>query len=92
MDESVKMAELCDLYEVNCAAHNYHGHLGTAICAHFCAAIPNFEILEVDVDDVPWKDSIVTNVPPVVDGVYHLPLGPGWGVDVDEEALARRAM
>ena len=36
--ESVKMAELCDVYEVNCAAHNYHGWLGTVICAHFCAA------------------------------------------------------
>jgi L-alanine-DL-glutamate epimerase-like enolase superfamily enzyme len=55
VDESVKMANLCDMYEVNCAAHNYHGWLGTAICAHFCAAIPNFKVLETDVDDVPWK-------------------------------------
>ena len=23
--ESVKMADLCDTFEVNCAAHNYHG-------------------------------------------------------------------
>ena len=50
--ESVKIAALCDLFEVNCAAHNYHGWLGTAISAHFCAAIPNFKVLEVDVDDV----------------------------------------
>ena len=89
VDESVKMASLCDVYEVNCAAHNYHGWLGTAICAHFCAAIPNFKVLEVDVDDVPWKDKIVTHVPPVVNGVLTLPNGPGWGVDVDEEELAR---
>ena len=27
--ESVKIANLCDSYEVNCAAHNYHGWLGT---------------------------------------------------------------
>ena len=39
VDESVKMAALCDVYDVNCAAHNYHGWLGTVICAHFCAAI-----------------------------------------------------
>ena len=49
----------------------------------------NFRILEVDVDDVPWKDDIVTTVPRIVDGVFTLPTGPGWGVDVDEEALAR---
>ncbi|XP_065846450.1 D-galactarolactone cycloisomerase-like [Oscarella lobularis] len=89
VDESCKMASLCDIYEINCAAHNYHGWLGTAICAHFCAAIPNFKVLEVDVDDVPWKDDIVTNVPLLKDGVFHLPSGAGWGVDVDEEALLR---
>ena len=100
--ESVKIAALCDLFEVNCAAHNYRaspaptcrrpdsaallcsalffpsrsrsvccvccpaaapvtpralrlpadGWLGTAISAHFCAAIPNYKVLEVDVDDV----------------------------------------
>ena len=26
--ESVKIAALCDTFEVNCAAHNYHGWLG----------------------------------------------------------------
>ena len=45
VDESCKMAALCDAFEVNCAAHNYHGWLGTAICAHFGAAIPNFKVL-----------------------------------------------
>ena len=87
--ESIKMAELCDAFEVNCAAHNYHGWLGTAMSAHFCASIPNFKVLEVDVDDVPWKDEIVTVVPELIDGIFKLPLGPGWGVDVDEVALKR---
>ena len=87
--ESVKMAELCDTFDVNCAAHNYHGWLGTVICAHFCAAIPNLKVLEMDWDDVPWKDDIVTSVPLVQDGVLHLPLGPGWGIEVDEEALKK---
>ena len=68
--ESVKIAALCDLFEVNCAAHNYHGWLGTAICAHFCAAIPNFKVLETDVDDVPWKDEIVTVVPSMKNGAW----------------------
>ena len=74
---------------MNCAAHNYHGWLGTAICAHFCAAIPNFKVLETDIDDVPWKDEIVTVVPSIVNGVFNLPSGAGWGVDVNEEALKK---
>ena len=74
--ESVKMAELCDTFEVNCAAHNYHGWLGTAISAHFCAAIPNFKVLEVDVDDVPWKDTITTGT--VRFSIPILFLIPNW--------------
>lgn len=86
--EAVKMANLCEVYDVNVAAHNYHGWLGTAMCAHWCAAIPNFRELEVDVDDVPWKDEITSTLP-IVDGVLELPMTPGWGVEVDEEALLR---
>merc|ERR1712139_577860 len=86
--ESVKIATLADTYFVNCAAHNYHGWLGTAISAHFCAAIPNFKVLEVDVDDVAWKDEIVTVVPNIKNGVFHLPSGPGGGVELNEAAIA----
>jgi len=85
--ESVKIAALAEAYQVSCATHNYHGWLGTAISAHFCAAIPNFKVLEVDVDDVAWKDEIVTVVPVIKDGVLHLPTGPGWGVDLNEDAI-----
>ena len=31
------------------------GHMSTLMSAHICAAIPNFRIMEIDVDDVPWK-------------------------------------
>jgi len=86
--ESIKIAALCDTYHVNCATHNYHGWLGTAISAHFSAAIPNFKVLELDVDDVPWKDEIVTVVPTLKDGVLQLPSGPGWGVDLNEAVIA----
>lgn len=86
--ESMKIAALADIYHVNCASHNYHGWLGTAISAHFCAAIPNFKTLEVDVDDVPWKDEIVNVVPVVTNGVMQLPNRPGWGIDLNEAAIA----
>ena len=49
---------------------------GTAISAHFCAAIPNFKVLEVDVDDVPWKDEIVTVVPRIEGSTFYMPTAP----------------
>lgn len=87
--ESLKIAAMADSYYVNCATHNYHSWLGTAISAHFCAAIPNFKVLEIDVDDVAWRDEIFTVVPVIKNGVMTLPSGPGWGINLNEAAIAR---
>jgi galactonate dehydratase len=82
--ESLKIAALADTYEVNVAPHNFNGHLGSLISAHFCAAVPNFKVMEIDIDDVLWKDEIVTKPPVIEDGHLVLPTGPGWGADVNE--------
>ena len=88
-NESLKIAAMADVYEVNVAPHNFYGHLASAISAHFCAAVPNFRIMEIDIDGVPWRDDIV-NTPPVFDkGDYILPTGPGWGVEVNEAGLRK---
>jgi L-alanine-DL-glutamate epimerase-like enolase superfamily enzyme len=85
--QSVKIAAMAEAYEVNVAPHNFYGHLCTAHSAHFCAAIPNFRIMEIDVDDVPWKNDLVTVPPRIEDGHLILPTGPGWGTEVNEEAV-----
>jgi galactonate dehydratase len=84
--EGFKIAALAEPYEVNCAPHNFYGNLSTMMSAHFCAAIPNFRIMEIDIDDVPWKDEVVS--PPRIEA-GHLILGeaPGWGVEVNEAAI-----
>lgn len=84
---SMKIAAMAEAYEINCAPHNFYGHLSTIMSAHFCAAIPNFRIMEIDVDDVPWKDDIVTYVPEIEDGYLKLPKGPGWGVELNEDVI-----
>ena len=83
--ESLKIAAMADAFEVNVAPHNFNGHLGSLISAHFCAALPNFKVMEIDIDDVTWKDDIVTLPPVIEDGDLLLPTGPGWGADVNEE-------
>ena len=87
--ESLKIASMADVYEVNVAPHNFYGHLASAISAHFCAAVPNFRIMEIDIDGVPWRDEFVKEVPVIDKGDYILPKGPGWGVEVDEAGLKR---
>jgi galactonate dehydratase len=88
--ESLKIAAMADVYEMNVAPHNFYGHLSSVISAHFCAAVPNLRIMETDVDAVPWRDELV-DAPPVIDnGEFVLPTRPGWGVDVNEAAVRAR--
>ena len=85
--QSKKIADLAETFEVNCAPHNYYSHLATFISAQWCAAIPNVRMLEVDVDDVPWREELTTAVPELRDGTLTIPTAPGWGADVDEDVV-----
>ena len=85
--ESLKIAAMADAYEINVAPHNFYGHLATMMNAHFCAVVPNLRIMEIDPDVVPWYDDLVTVTPTIRDGYLELPTGPGWGTDVNEQAV-----
>src|SRR5215470_12739278 len=87
LTESVKMAAMADAYEVNVASHNFNGPLANIMSAHFCAAIPNFRIMEFDVDEVPWKSKLLTNPYVIENGELVLPKGPGWGTTVNEAVI-----
>jgi galactonate dehydratase len=89
LSESRRIAELADLHEMNVCPHNYNGHLSTFISMHLCALVPNLRIAEVDVDDVPWRDELFTNLPKIENGLLSVPTGAGWGTDVNEKALAK---
>ena len=78
---------MADTYEVNVAPHNFYGHLATMMNAHFCAVVPNLRIMEIDLDTVPWYHDLVTVKPEIKDGHLLLPTGPGWGTEVNEEAV-----
>jgi galactonate dehydratase len=85
--QAKKIADLAETFEVNCAPHNYYSHLATFISAQWCAAVPNVRMLEVDVDDVPWREELTTAAPQIAAGKLTIPSGPGWGADVNEEVL-----
>ena len=84
----LKIAGMAEAYEVNCAPHNFYGHLSSLMSAHFCTAIPNFRVMEIDIDDVPWKDDILTWSPSFKNGCLQAPTGPGWGAQLNEEIIA----
>ena len=55
--------------------------------AHFCAAIPNFRVLEFDNDEVPWRRQLLSHPFTVENGQFIVPDRPGWGADIVEEVM-----
>ena len=83
--QSKKIGDLAEVYQLNVAPHNYYSHLSSHISATLCATLPNVRIMEIDIDDVPWKDDLVTNQPEIVGGDMTVPTAPGWGTDLNED-------
>lgn len=87
--QSKKIGDLAEVFQLNIAPHNYYSHLATFISASLCAVLPNVRIMEIDIDDVPWKDDLVTHLPEIDAGNMSIPAGPGWGTNLNEEVVKK---
>ena len=85
--QSKKIGDLAEVYQLNVAPHNYYSHLASFISASLCAVLPNVRILEIDIDDVPWKNDLVTIVPEISNGYMNVPTTPGWGTGLNLESI-----
>ncbi len=81
------IGQMADTYELTVAPHNYYSHLADLHAIHLAAVLPNMKIMEIDIDDVPWKKDLVTQPPVIERGHIQLPTGPGWGAEINEEVL-----
>ena len=88
--ESIKIANVADVFDLNISPHNFTGFLATQISAHFAAITPNLEIMEFDVDEVPWLGEFFTEPLIIEGGKLILSEKPGWGMDVDEKAVLKK--
>jgi L-alanine-DL-glutamate epimerase-like enolase superfamily enzyme len=91
--ESLLIAEAAIQAGKKIAVHNYYGALANAMAATFFSLIPESsrELLEFDFDDVPWRDSLTERSVRLSGGHVIHDSGPGWGIDILESELRRRA-
>jgi galactonate dehydratase len=87
VQQTTKIASMVDAHQLHVAPHNYYGHLGTFMNAHWAAAVPNLRTMETDIDRLPWDDELFTSVPEYHNGKLQLSDEPGWGCEPDEDAL-----
>lgn len=87
-----KIAALAEAHYIGMAPHNPNGPVATIMNLHFAASIPNFFLLETigsDADRILWQE-LLCHAPELRDGALPVPCEPGYGIHLDEEALARR--
>jgi galactonate dehydratase len=86
--EVKKVAAMADACCVTVAPHNVGGPVSTAAALHLAACTTNFKIQEYFNDFTePHTRECATGCPPVVDGYFSLPNGPGLGVTLNEDVV-----
>ncbi len=82
-----KIAAIAEAHDVSVAPHNPTGPLATVVNVHFAAATSNFLILEMR-EHSPEEMAMVVGALAPSGGYLEIPDAPGWGVDLDDDAIA----
>jgi L-alanine-DL-glutamate epimerase-like enolase superfamily enzyme len=90
---ALQIAQFADGQSIAVAPHNISSPVGTLAAAQFCAAIPNFLVLEFHASHVPFWDDLVDGLdrPLIQDGFISFPERPGLGVKLNEDVARKFA-
>lgn len=85
-----KIASMAEAHYISLAPHNPNGPIATMMNLQFAATIPNYLILETIGSDADWKifGALLRNDIILEDGTLPVPCGPGYGILLNDEALA----
>ena len=86
--EARQIATIADLHGVSVSPHNPSGPVSTAASVQLCASMSNFDILEFQWGEVPWRGELLDPPERFENGAIRVPNAPGFGVSLNE-ALAR---
>jgi L-alanine-DL-glutamate epimerase-like enolase superfamily enzyme len=93
LTRALRVAALADAAGLPCTPHAANHSLMLVFTLHLLASISNAgRYLEFSIEpdtDYPWQVEMYEPRPEVVDGVVPVPAGPGWGVEISPDWLAR---
>lgn len=86
--ETKKICSTAETYSIMAAPHNVGGIVTTVATLHMLFGLRNAKILEHFNDFVDAQiKQVASPYPEVIDGHFHLPQGPGWGIELNHEFL-----
>jgi len=92
LTEIRRIADMCELHGAEVIPHGWKTGITSAVGRHFqaaCPAAPVFEYVAPQVFDSPLRRELVWPEPVVTDGTMALPEGPGLGITLNEDLVAR---
>lgn len=92
LTEIRRIADLCEILGAEVVPHGWKTGITSAAGRHFqaaCPASPVFEYVSPHVFDSPLRRELVSPEPAVVEGYMDLPTGPGLGIELNDELVAR---
>ncbi|MGD0330332.1 MAG: mandelate racemase/muconate lactonizing enzyme family protein [Nitrososphaeria archaeon] len=87
--ELKKIAAAADTYYIPVAPHNMVSPIATMASVQVCANIPNFLVLEFQLGDVQWRDSILDSPLSLKNGQIEVSNKPGLGVSLNKKELEK---
>ncbi|MDA1297840.1 MAG: mandelate racemase/muconate lactonizing enzyme family protein [Chloroflexi bacterium] len=88
-----KVGTLAELWGKQIVPHHGGGNIGVVAHLHLVASWPNAPYLELlhdpPIGDYRHRFAMMSNAPEVSDGWMEVPQGPGLGVEIDRDMIAR---
>jgi galactonate dehydratase len=90
--ELVRIAAAAESAGVAVAPHNPSGPVSTAASVQVCAALKNVRSLELQWGEVDWRATILNPPERFESGKVRVPDRPGFGIELNDEAVRARLM
>ena len=87
MWEAIKISTLAETFGVKVSPHNPSGPISTAASVALCATLPNFDILEYQWGEQPWRSSLVEPKEQFINGTIAVSGEPGYGISLNQRVL-----
>ncbi len=91
ISRALAVARMAEAAGLPCTPHAANLSMVTLFTLHLQSALPNAgPFMEFSIEDAPWLDGLFVSDPfKVVDGHVAVPDGPGWGVEISPDWLAK---
>ncbi|NJN81211.1 MAG: mandelate racemase/muconate lactonizing enzyme family protein [Caldilineaceae bacterium] len=90
LTRALRVAKMAEQAGLPCVPHSANHSLVTVFTLHMMGAIANAgPHVEFSIEPTPWVSDLFTPVLETVDGRVMIPDGPGWGVTINPDWLAK---